>query len=83
MKAWKKAVRKAGLDWNPGPHARRHFFSSYLAEQMNVIQALTRQSQVRSIEESRRGIRCLTPVLPLRASWFKEENITPAREAGV
>jgi len=30
QKAWKKAVRKAGLDWIPRPHDLRHFFCSSL-----------------------------------------------------
>ncbi len=30
QKDWKRAIRKAGLDWNPRPHDLRHFFCSYL-----------------------------------------------------
>ena len=30
QKGWKKAIRKAGLDWSPRPHDLRHFFCSYL-----------------------------------------------------
>jgi len=30
QKAWKRAIRKAGLDWNPRPHDLRHFFCYYL-----------------------------------------------------
>lgn len=30
QKAWKRAVKNAGLDWNPRPTDLRHFFASYL-----------------------------------------------------